>query len=288
MRLQERRHSWPGRGSYYRHRERRRGGRADVEVVAGTGEPDVAGTGQHDDATADTLTLPSARRPGRWRARWPILLIVAWAAMAAVDLAVLGVGAGSPRAATAGASHVTRAAEKPRAIAPPRASAATTPSSSARPTPAMPALQVLPPAAAWAIGPSGPGSGDNASHAYLAIDASTATAWLSDWYRTAAFGNLQAGTGLLIDLGKPSSIVSVQLLLSATPGADLQLLTGNTGDRSQMRLQASASDASGSVALTVASPAPARYLVIWFTLLPPDSAGTFQAAVYDVRIEGTP
>jgi hypothetical protein len=30
----------------------------------------------------------------------------------------------------------------------------------------------------------------------------------------------------------------------------------------------------------------ARYVLIWFTLLPPDSAGTFQAVVYNVTISG--
>ena len=33
-------------------------------------------------------------------------------------------------------------------------------------------------------------------------------------------------------------------------------------------------------------PAKARYLLLWFTQLPPDSSGTFQAIVYDVRLRG--
>jgi hypothetical protein len=35
-----------------------------------------------------------------------------------------------------------------------------------------------------------------------------------------------------------------------------------------------------------AQPAHGRYLLIWFTVLPPDSFGTFQASVYNVRVEG--
>jgi hypothetical protein len=30
----------------------------------------------------------------------------------------------------------------------------------------------------------------------------------------------------------------------------------------------------------------ARYLLIWFTLLPSDSAGTFRASIYDVSLKG--
>jgi hypothetical protein len=150
------------------------------------------------------------------------------------------------------------------------------------------AAEVLVPAGITAYGPSGPGSGDNAGLAANAIDASTATAWQTDWYRSATFGNLQAGTGLLIDMGRPVTITSVRIILGSTPGADLELLTGSTAARPQMLVQASASDASGSVSLKLAYPQAARYLLIWFTQLPPDSAGTFQTAVYDVRLEGTP
>lgn len=139
-----------------------------------------------------------------------------------------------------------------------------------------------------AVGPSGAGSGDNPSGAWAAIDSSTATEWSTDWYQSAAFGNLQAGTGLLIDMGRAVTITSVRIQLGPEPGANLQLSTASVADLAQFRVQASATDAAATVSLTMANPEPARYLLIWFTLLPPDSAGTFQATVYDVSLEGTP
>ena len=45
-------------------------------------------------------------------------------------------------------------------------------------------------------------------------------------------------------------------------------------------------DTGVTVHLTLARPRRARYLLIWFTQLPPDSAGTFKASVYDVRLKG--
>ena len=39
--------------------------------------------------------------------------------------------------------------------------------------------------------------------------------------------------------------------------------------------------------LRLSRPKRARYLLIWFTLLPPDSAGTFQVSVYNLVIMGT-
>jgi hypothetical protein len=35
-------------------------------------------------------------------------------------------------------------------------------------------------------------------------------------------------------------------------------------------------------------PVHARYVLIWFINLPPDSSGTFQANVYEVRLKGRP
>jgi hypothetical protein len=120
----------------------------------------------------------------------------------------------------------------------------------------------------------------------MAIDTSTATVWSTDWYRTAHFGGLQPGTGLLIDMGHPVTITSARIILGSARGADLQVRTGKAPALTKMRLQASVSDASGTVQLGLARPHPARYLLIWFTQLPPDSAGTFQASVYDVRVKG--
>ena len=49
---------------------------------------------------------------------------------------------------------------------------------------------------------------------------------------------------------------------------------------------ASAAGAGGVVQLRPTRRVRGRYLLIWFTLLPPDSAGTFQASVSGIRLEG--
>jgi hypothetical protein len=38
--------------------------------------------------------------------------------------------------------------------------------------------------------------------------------------------------------------------------------------------------------LSLTAPAHARYLLIWFTKLPPDSAGTYQASIYAITVRG--
>lgn len=248
-------------------------GRADDHLGATSGD--------RSDGLADTLILPPARRSGRWRTRWPLLLVLAWATSGLVSIMLFGVGSSAPKVGA------TKATSTPRITAthPLPSTAASIPSPSVQPNLAA---QALVPIGVSAYGPTGPASGDNPSHAVDAIDGSTATAWETDWYRSAAFGGLQSGTGLLIDMGRPVTITSVTITLGAIPGVDLELLTGKAAGQSQMRTEARVSDAAGRVTMTMARPEFARYLLIWFTLLPPDSTGTYQAAVHDVRIEGTP
>ena len=60
--------------------------------------------------------------------------------------------------------------------------------------------------AVTALGPHG--QGDDPGHVRLAIDGSSGTAWHTDWYTTAHFGNLYSGTGLLVDMGRPVTITA--------------------------------------------------------------------------------
>jgi hypothetical protein len=202
-----------------------------------------------------------------------------WAALAVADIVVFHTSLGENQLRN---SHVVAAGAAAHGHT--QATAPVPAPTKARP-PARRA-RVLTPVSASALGPTGLGSGDDPQAASMAIDASTATAWATDWYRTARFGGLQDGTGLLIDMGHPVAITSAQIILGSTPGADLQVRTGKVPVLSKMRLQASVNDAGGTVDLSLARPRRARYLLIWFTQLPPDPAGTFKASVYDVTVKG--
>ncbi len=241
-----------------------------------------------DTIAVDPLPPAGPARPGGTgprRFRWPIALALVWAALAVADIAVFhsGLGAGQLRThhtvAAGAATHRPAQATAP-VPAPAKARAPAKTRAPGR------AGRVLAPVSASAFGPAGPGSGDNSRNASMAIDASTATAWTTDWYRTAQFGGLQAGTGLLIDMGHPVTITSAQITLGSARGAALYVLTGEVPALTKRRPQASARDASGTVRLRLARPHRGRYLLIWFTLLPRDSAGTFQASVYHVSLKG--
>jgi hypothetical protein len=74
----------------------------------------------------------------------------------------------------------------------------------------------------------------------------------------------------------------VTIQLGSTPGADLQVRAGT--DAGDLPMVASASDAGGPLRLTLASHPQVRYVLIWFTLLPPDATGTYQAAISAVTV----
>jgi hypothetical protein len=52
-------------------------------------------------------------------------------------------------------------------------------------------------------------------------------------------------------------------------------------------MAAQAANPGGTLTLQPAAPVTARYLLIWFTQLPPNNAGAYEAFVYNVSVSGT-
>jgi hypothetical protein len=145
--------------------------------------------------------------------------------------------------------------------------------------------RTLIPARAAAVGSAG-GPGDNSGLARLAIDSNPATAWHTDWYATARFGNLYPGTGLLVDMGRPVTITAAVVTLGRAHGASFQVRIGAAPAPASLRPLARAAGAGGVVRLRLTRPGRGRYVLFWFTRLPPGPAGTFQASVYSLQLEG--
>ena len=145
----------------------------------------------------------------------------------------------------------------------------------------------LRPVSAAAFGPGGIGTGDDPQQAPLAIDSNDSTEWRSDWYATANLGGLQSGTGLLLDMGKPVTVTSARILLGAAAGGRLQLRVGNTPALADLQVVARSHVPGGQLTVPIGSPVKARYLLIWFTRMPLDSSGTYQASISSVALSGT-
>jgi cytoskeletal protein RodZ len=238
-------------------------------------------------AEAFQPSMPLRKRERR-RVRWTAIL-------AALVLAVLGfasykfvsgVGRSQPAAATSPRPSPAGGHTNPPASAQAAQASATQSSPVASPSTASPvAVQALAPASVAAFGPAGLGDGDDAQRAALAISGDPARPWISQWYATAHFGALKNGTGLLLDMGHPVTVASVRLSLVYS-GADIQLRAGSKPVPAWLPAVARVSNAGGTAQLKPGAPVHVRYLLIWFTKLPPDNAGTYRASVYKITVRG--
>ena len=228
------------------------------------------------------------RKRERRRVRWTAILAVL--VLAVIGFAgykfASGVGK-TQRAADATTQRPTHQPSPVPSVTPSVQASTAQPSPTATPSASpVPVIQALTPASVTAFGPAGTADGDDPQRASLAISGQPATPWYSDWYTTSDFGHLQAGTGLLVDMGRTVTVSSVRLLLGGHAGATLELRAGSRPVLADLHTVATSAGAGRTVRFSLTSPAHARYLLIWFTKLPPDSAGTYQASVYRIQVRG--
>jgi hypothetical protein len=145
-----------------------------------------------------------------------------------------------------------------------------------------------------ALNPSNDPGDENTDMAANVLNGSS-QGWATQQYdRSPYFGNLKAGTGLLLDLGQPYKVSSITVTFGPVAGANVQIKVGNSDARSPSNLAsmttvASQNNVSGSVTFTALHPVKGQYLVIWFTKLPPmaQEGNKYMAQIFGVAIRGT-
>ncbi len=232
------------------------------------------------NANAQPELADGPRPDRRWTAAMAVLVAL-FVAMASFDLITGGVASADRPSASRPAAAASGTASARSAT--PASSASSASSQAPRPV----AVRLLTIASAAAYGPDGTSDGDHPNLAQGIINGGDGQAWQSNWYATPAFGNLQSGTGLLLDMGETVNLSRVQLVLGAAVGADVQVRVGNASLSADMPVAASASDVGGTVQLRLADATSGRYVLIWFTQLPLDSPGKYQVSVYGVTVYGT-
>jgi len=144
---------------------------------------------------------------------------------------------------------------------------------------------------------------ENPQGANLAIDSNPKTAWQTHWYLgNPVFGGLQQGSGLILDMGRSVRLSSVTVMFGPIPGANVQIKIGNPASpvppqneptvaqatANSMTTVAQQDDVGGTVTFPVTSSASGRYILIWFTKLPPmaGQSNKYQADVFNVVVKG--
>jgi hypothetical protein len=123
-----------------------------------------------------------------------------------------------------------------------------------------------------AIDPQGDDS-ENDGLARNIVDGDPSTSWHSDHYETPTFGGLKKGVGLVLDLGRSSTVTTVTVTAPGDDGA-VQLRAGDSdGLDGSSVVDTGRISGSGRVVLRPSSPASTRYLVLWFTRVPDTDQG---------------
>lgn len=148
--------------------------------------------------------------------------------------------------------------------------------------------------AAAVLKPIGASAADNNPGAAAAIDGDPSTSWTSQFYiDNPVFGGLRKGSGLILDMGKPIRLSQLQVQFGTTCCAAVRIDIGNSdtpASESGFSTVASGSQSHATVTnFSTDSQATGRYVMIWFTSLPPmaGSQNQYQAVVYNVVVRGS-
>jgi serine/threonine protein kinase len=146
------------------------------------------------------------------------------------------------------------------------------------------------------------GFDENSDSEGFAIDNDPSTFWATSWYlNNPVFGGLKQGSGLILDMGRSVRLSSVQVTFGPSPGLNVDIKIGNSSKQDPsndavgqatadaMPTVASATNVGGLQTFTITSHATGRYVLIWFTKLPPWTGhpGKFQEQIYNIVVKGS-
>jgi hypothetical protein len=134
---------------------------------------------------------------------------------------------------------------------------------------------------------------DDPGEAQNALGGQPGKFWHTSFYRgSPKFGNLKDGLGLMLDMGSAVKLSQVTVQFGSQCCAHVNIEIGNSNSasaRNSFTTVATSTTATGTKTFPVSSGATGRYVLIWFTYLPPlaGSPNEYQAQIYDVSIHGT-
>lgn len=140
--------------------------------------------------------------------------------------------------------------------------------------------------------PEGTDGAENADEVQLAVDGDPATGWTtSTYFSRPTLGGLKDGVGLMIDLGGPKEVSSVNVRLGGTP-TSLSILTAPPTldvlptDIAVMKETGRLDDAGSDASIALPPRTVTRYVVVWLRSLPQVDAGSFRGDIREISIRG--
>jgi len=146
-----------------------------------------------------------------------------------------------------------------------------------------------------------PGDRSDTGEAAKTVDSDKQSAWDTQGFKSAKFGNLKAGMGVLIDLKTPRTVSDVRVEVSS-PGVVMEIRTGTTdpGDNSNGDKKI----VETYKPLTTDGPTKAdgttvvftegfdenvkyQYILVWLTELPLGDDGRYRISVPNIEVDGS-
>ncbi|HEX6518846.1 MAG TPA: protein kinase family protein [Streptosporangiaceae bacterium] len=158
--------------------------------------------------------------------------------------------------------------------------------------PSAAAATVLKPSGATVYNPlDKDATSDDPGQAQYALGGTPGQFWHTSYYDgNPQFGGLKKGAGLLVDMGSTVQLSQLTVKFGAACCAHVSIGIGNSNSPSAMSsftTVANAANAAGTYTFNITGKATGRYVLIWFSSLPPLNNGTYQAQIYDVIARGT-
>lgn len=135
---------------------------------------------------------------------------------------------------------------------------------------------------------------ENSDQAHLAIDGDPSTAWMTLTYlNNPVFGGLKPGVGLVFDLGRDVPVERVSVILANQPNAVQLMVPVNSDPGAHMppmntvgewRVIASDPAAGLQVTLRPEEPVTTRWVMVYFTHLPPVGAALYRSGIAEAYI----
>lgn len=129
-----------------------------------------------------------------------------------------------------------------------------------------------------------PPGDDNADQVGATMDGNPQTSWETEnYFRSATFGNLKPGVGLLYDFGKPVDIRAIKFT-TPTPGIKLEVRSADAtgGSLDSFSRQGAPVVVNGSMTMKLPGSTTARYWMVWLTSLAPSTDGQFHGGLDEV------
>jgi eukaryotic-like serine/threonine-protein kinase len=144
------------------------------------------------------------------------------------------------------------------------------------------------------------GTRNDTGEARFTVDDSKETAWETQGFNSANFGNLKAGMGVLINLGSPRNVSEVRVETSA-PGVGMDIRTGpndpgdnSAGDGKVATTYARLSDGdiektdgTNEIFQGFSPDQKYQYILVWLTELPRADDGRFRVSVSNIEVYGS-